>query len=241
MTGEGRAWGKALGIAVCVLVVAAGGVWGAKYWLDQREQTDVEAKLASGDADEMRDALLSLDPEKLDGDEGKNTIDLTTERMRDMSFSEIMEVMRSKDLTEEQRRHLRQVGREVMMASMNKNVDEYFNAAKEEREAVLDRHIDEMTEFLEQMRAYREEHKDDPEFQEERERERQAWRTRNRQDAKDRMEGGNPDQQKRMFAYWGRMRDRTKARGINMWGGREGGASKDDRSSRPRRRSDSNE
>ncbi|MFH0982165.1 MAG: hypothetical protein V2A79_11560 [Planctomycetota bacterium] len=216
-----RSWGKVLGIGLGVVVLGAGGVWGGRYWLGHRTENDLQAKLTAGNAQEMRDALLALDEEKLNGEEGKKALAVTAERMKSMSFSEMMDVMRSKDLTEEQRRHLREVGREVMMASVNKNVDEYFAAPKEQREALLDRQMDEWIKFREQMQAYREAHKDDPEDQAERE----HWQapTRDRQEAKERMEGGDPDQQKRMFYYFGQMRARAEARGINMWGGHGGG------------------
>jgi|GEM_PF-2133546 len=217
MAGETRSWTRVLGIGFCVVILAVGGALAGKYLLDQRSEDGINSRLAAGSTDQMRDALLSLDREKLDSDEGKKAIEITAERMKDMSFSDIMEIMRSKELTEEERRRLRDVGREVMMTTMNTNVDEYFDATKEEREAVLDRHIDDWTKFREQMEAYREEHKDDPDH--EAERERQRWRTRDRQDAKSRMEGGDPDRQKRMFAYWGKMKARMEARGMNMRGG----------------------
>ncbi len=219
---KSRNWGKVFGIGVCVVALGAGGVWAGKYWLNQHAEGDLNARLAEGNAQEMRDALLSLDPETLDSEQGKKKIDITAERMKDMSFAEIMEVMRSKDLTEDERRKLREIGRELMMASVNKNVDEYFDAPLEQREAILDRHMDEWQEFREQMEAYREEHKDDPDDQAERERERQRWQKRDRQDAKERMEGGDPDRMKRMFAYWGKMRARAQARGIDMGRGSRG-------------------
>ncbi len=219
MADSARNWGKVMGIGLAVLAVGAGGVWGGRYWLDRRAENKLHAKLAAGNADEMRAALLSLDKQKLDSAEGKEALKITAERMRKMSFAEMMEIMRSQDVTEEQRRQLQQVGREVFRTRMDESVDEYFNAPKEEREHILDRQIDEMQEFRKQMEAYREQHKDEPETQPDRPR----WQPpqRDRQEAKDRMESGDPDRQKRMMAYWGQMRARMEARGIDMggWGG----------------------
>lgn len=232
MTGESNNWGKVLAVGLLVVGLAAGGVWAGRYWLDQRAQNDLNARLAQGDADQVRSALLSLEEEDLESEAGKKSLDITAERMKEMSFSEIMAIMRSKDLTEEQRDHMRRVGFQVMRTSMKKNVDEYFDAPKAEREKILDRQIDEWMEFMNQMEAYREQHKDDPEHQADQERERERWRTRNTQEAKQRMEGGNPDEQKRMFFYWGQMRARAEARGLDMggpWGRRSNDAARGDR------------
>ena len=206
-------------IAAAVVAVAAGAVWGGRYWF-QRRGGGLQAQLAGGNPDELRAAMLALDKDKLETPEGKKSLEITAERMRGMKFAQIMEVMRGKDLTDEQRDHLREVGRETMMTYMNQRVDEFFAAPnKAEREKILDRNIDEMLDFQKQMQAYEEEHKNDPEHQAEREREWAAWAKRDTQQEKQRMEGGNPDQQKRMWAYFGQMRARAEARGIQPGGG----------------------
>ncbi|MCP4591070.1 MAG: hypothetical protein GY842_10015 [bacterium] len=222
MNGEGKR-GPVIIIGLAVVVLGAGGVLGGRYWLDQRAENDLLARIDSGDEAELREALLSLDREQLRSEEGKRTLEVTVERLRAMSFAEVMEVMRSDELTDEQRRHLRRVGGEVMRANMEKNVDEYFDAPKEEREKTLDRQLDEWMEFRKEMEAYREAHRDD-EKEEGRERERgpRGRHTRDKQEAKERMEGGDPDRQKRRMFYFGQMRARAEARGLNMWGGRRG-------------------
>ena len=139
-------------------------------------------------------------------------MEIAAERMRDMSISELMEIMRSEDLSEEERRRLDTVGRAVFMSSVNINVDEYFEAPKERREQILDRHLDEWVELMAEKEAYREAHKDDSDAQAEKE----GGKQRDRQSAKDRMEGGDPDRMKRTMYYWGQMKNRAKARGLDM-------------------------
>ena len=203
--------GRILGIGLCVIVLGAGGVWAGKHWRDRRADQELQAKLADGNAGDVRDALLSLDKDK---------VDVAVESLKDKSFSEITEVMHSEDLTDEERQELRRVRREVMMARMNERVDEYFDSPEEEREKILDRHIDEMLAFREQWRAERERREE--EGQHDRERMRRERPRRDRQQAKERMEGGDPDRQKRMMSYWGKMRTRMQARGIEMRGGPHG-------------------
>jgi hypothetical protein len=229
MAETGRNWGKVAGIGLCVVAVA-GAAWAGRHWLDRRGDGDLHAKLAEGDTDEVRDALLSLDPEALKSEEQQETLEITVERMKQMSFSEMMDLMRSDDLTDEQRGHLRRVGREVMMARMEENVDEYMGAPKEDRQAILDRHLDEFLKFRDEMEAYREAHKDDPEFEKERERRRAEWMRRDTQREKERMEGGDPDRQKRMMFYFGKMRARAQERGVRMWGPGRGGGPRGGRS-----------
>ena len=211
--------GRLLVLGAGVLVLGAGGVWAGKYWAARRAESDLHATLAAASAEEARDALLALE---------KDQVDDAVEAMKGRSFSEMREMMRSGDLTDEQRQKLRDVMREVGRAHMNERVDEYFAAAEEQREALLDRHIDEMMEMRERWRAEREQRREEDGT--ERERPRREPPTRNLQDAKERMEGGDPDQQKRMTAYWGQMRARMQARGIEggrgfggMRGGRGGG------------------
>ena len=203
--------GRMLGIGLCVVVLGAGGVWAGKHWRDRRADQELQAKLAGGNANEVRDALLSLNKDK---------VDTAVEGLKDKSFSEIREVMRSGDLTDEERQQLRRVRHEVGMARMNERVDEYFNAPEEEREKILDRHIDEFAALREQWRAERE--RREKEGQDDRERVRRERPRRDRQNEKERMESSDPDRQKRMMSYWGKMRARMQARGIEMRGGPHG-------------------
>ena len=207
-----RGKGRALGIVFGVLALIACTVWCAGTLMHRWAGDSVNVALAEGSPDEMRAALLSLDSDKLATKEGKQAVEIAAERMRDMSISELMEVMRSKGLSEEERRRLDTVGHAVFVNSANKNVDEYFEAPKERREQILDRHLDEWFELMAEKETYREAHEDDSDSQAAK----KEWKRRDRQSAKDRMEGGDPDRMKRTMYYWGQLKNRAKARGLNM-------------------------
>ncbi len=209
MANKERSWGKVVGIGLVVLALGAGSVWAGRYWLAQRADDELRARLAGGAADEVRAALLALDKEKLD---------IAVDSLRDRSFSDMRQIMRREDLTEEERRQLREVMHQVRTTHMDERVEEYFDAPPEEREALLDRHIDEMLEHREQRRARREQGGDD-DSRADRERMRRQPPKRDRQSAKERMEGGDPDGEKRRMTYWRKMRSRMQARGLEMRGG----------------------
>ncbi|HSW46090.1 MAG TPA: hypothetical protein VLM89_11020 [Phycisphaerae bacterium] len=59
-------------------------------------------------------------------------------------FEKVRQAMESGNLTEEQRHELRENVHEVMEAQMDKRLDEYFTAPASQKQAILDRHIDEM-------------------------------------------------------------------------------------------------
>ena len=199
--------GNVLGIGLVVLVLGAGGVWGGKAWLEQRTENALHARLADGTPEQLRDALLSPDKKKSDA---------AVEVLKQKDFSELRQTIHPEDLTEDQRRQLHTAMHEVMRAHMDERVNEYFEAPEEERQKVLDRHLDEMVEEFERMRAEREARGDDPNAPPDGERRQPPLR--DRQEAKERMEGGDPDQQKRMFGYFGRMRARAAERGIDLPG-----------------------
>jgi hypothetical protein len=144
------------------------------------------------------------------------------ENMRRIPFDEMMRIRDAEEqLPEDQRRDLREKMGELMRGYMDDRVNEYFTAPKEAKEKILDQHIDEWQKFMEDMRAAREKRKDDPGERERGDRGRE-WRppARDTQQAKERMEGGNPDQQAKMMYYFSQMRARAEARGIEMGGGR---------------------
>lgn len=142
----------------------------------------------------------------------------------------LREAMQRDDLTEEQRRELRGNMRELMESMMQQRVEEYFAAAPEDKDAVLDRHLDD---FQQRMQYWRElgeqrrrerESRPEAERQAEDEERREEWARRRGSQTSDqrqaRVEGRNPDQMARTMAYFTAMRKRADARGISMpmWG-----------------------
>jgi hypothetical protein len=135
----------------------------------------------------------------------------------------LMEVMRGamdrEDLTEEQRRQIRENMREVMQSTMRERVDEYFNASEDEKQAVLDRHIDEFQQIREQWeRRAKEREKETDEQRKAREDRRGGRSAPTQEERKARSESRNPDQMARGMAYFGAMQARMAERGIKSPG-----------------------
>ncbi len=134
------------------------------------------------------------------------------------------------DLTDEQRQELRRNMREVMGSMMTERVDEYYAAAPEEKDAVLDRHIDEFQERMKEWRKRREERRREQGDDADQERNREEWRERMRgrrgggtsEQRKSRSESRDPDQMVRMMSYFQALRSRMTERGIESPGGRGG-------------------
>lgn len=146
------------------------------------------------------------------------------------------EQMRDEKLTEEQRRKLGESMRATWENEMQKRVDEYFTADPAERDAILDKHIDEMEEFRKYMDDRREkeeqeakdkaaaEGKSEDEAKEDeekdREKEREKWRdrmkSRSREERKADSETRNPNQMAQRMAYFSAMRKQMEKRGIKM-------------------------
>lgn len=136
--------------------------------------------------------------------------------------------MRREDLTDEERRKLGESMRATWEAEMQKRVDEYFNADPAERDAILDKHIDEMEEFRKHMDDRRakeeeeakEEGKSEEEVEEEREKEREKWRDRMRSRSRDERkadsETRDPNQMAQRMAYFSAMRKQMEKRGVKM-------------------------
>lgn len=136
--------------------------------------------------------------------------------------------MRDEKLTEEERRKLGESMRATWEAEMKKRLDEYFDADPAERDAILDKHIDEMEEFrkyMDERRAKEEEEakaegKTDEEIEKEREKERDKWRDRmrskSREERKADSETRDPNQMAKQMAYWSAMRKQMEKRGIKM-------------------------
>jgi hypothetical protein len=124
----------------------------------------------------------------------------------------IRDNMRRDDLTDEQRRQLMANAREVMQATMAERVDEYFAAPEEEKEAVLDKHIDD---FVARQRAFEERREDLQRNQDQdRERFRSAFGSMSQQDRKERFESRDADRMARAMTYFAAARNRMKERGI---------------------------
>ena len=126
---------------------------------------------------------------------------------------------RRDDLTDEQRRELRRNLREVWRSRMTEHVNEYFGAAPDEADAVLDRHIDELVSSVQAMRAARQE-RQKVRKQDESQTERQNWRqrmgSRSQQDRKQSSESRNPDEAARAMLYFNNLRARAADRGIEF-------------------------
>jgi hypothetical protein len=137
------------------------------------------------------------------------------------------ESFRRDDLTDEQRTELRGNMRQVWTSALNERVDEYYNAPEANREAMLDRHIDDMAERRKQWEARRREReaeRKDGESGENRQRPRFA--SASRQERQQRSESRNPDQSARAMVYFNNLRVRAAERGVEMPGrgpGRSGG------------------
>ncbi len=140
---------------------------------------------------------------------------------------------RRDELTEEQRREVRRNMGQVMRDTMRANMDEYFGAETEEDKlAILDRHIDEMQEWMKRFEEMRKQREAEREANgEDAEAERERWRreraNQSTEERKERSEGRSPDQMVRMMTYFGAVRSRAETRGIEMprWGpGGRGGS-----------------
>ncbi len=123
------------------------------------------------------------------------------------------------DMTEEQRRELRGNMREVFRSVVDDRMAEYFAAAEADRNAVLDRHIDE---FQKQMARWQEERErrqregeegDRPNFHE-------RFASQTREERKASSENRNPDEMAQRMLYFTAVRERMAQRGLEMppWG-----------------------
>lgn len=167
--------------------------------------------------------------------------ELTVEAIKEQVKEDPMKVMdrmrdaqRDENLTEEQKRRIRRNGRAVMMEEMDKRMDEYFAATDEaEKNAILDRQIDEFQKMREVWRKRREEREAEREAKgEDAEGDRGGppWRRgpQTREQRQNRSEGRSPDAMAKRMTYFMAMRARAQARGIEMGGpggrgGRRGG------------------
>jgi hypothetical protein len=180
-------------IACVATLLAAGGVWG---W------THYAAKAPSDDELSQLRAQATADPNALFG------------KMRD--------TMRDEKLTDDQRRKMMDNMRTVFEEQMDKRVDEYYTAKPEDREEILDRHIDEFEKF----RREREKEREEAEAKgEDREKDREQWRKRmserSRAERKADSEKRDINKMARRMAYFNAVRQQMQKRGIEppRWGG----------------------
>lgn len=198
---------KTLLMAGLGVVILGGGAWGLSQAFSKPQPTETQQLVAKA----------KEDPGKV--------------------FDELREKMRDEKTTEEEREKLRKSMREAFESRMNEAVAEYYNAKPEDREAVLNKHIDEFEKFR-KMREDREreeeekakaEGKSDEEREKEREKERERWRKsmndRSKEERKSDSETRNPNDQARRMAYRAAMFKQMQARGIQppRWGGPGGG------------------
>lgn len=219
------------GVLVVAVVLGSVAMAGGVYWAVHDSGPDLEDDLGSGNVDRMRSALLAVDTETFKGEQARERRRLTVETMRQMPVKDLMALWQGEDLTEEERELLGNNMRTIWMEHMNEMADEYFAASDEDKVAILDRRIDEFTEFGNRMREYRESRQEEEEEEDEEERERRReemrrrWRSPSKEERKERMVETNPDQQAKMFYMFTKMRERAQERGIDMGWGRGGGDS----------------
>ena len=132
------------------------------------------------------------------------------------------------DLTEEQQREAMRRMRELGEARMDQRIQEYVTASADQKQAIIDRHIEEMQKEREQREAQREQM--DRQHDPNRPRDPNQARDPNRprrpdfasmspQERKTRSESRDPDKQAQRMAYFSALRARATERGIQMpWG-----------------------
>lgn len=199
-------------VALGVVFAAVGGylAFGAVFG------RGVERDLTSGDAERVVSALSRIDSDTLSEGASARLRDEALSALKSAPLEDVFNRLRSSDLSEEERARLEDNLRELMMAEMNKRIDEYEQAPDDQKDAILDRHLDEMVKFREEMEAYREKYKDDPDYQAYRAKQRERQASPSKEERKKRMEGMNPDRMAQMMRYWPKMMARAKERGVDF-------------------------
>ena len=215
-----------VGALVVVAVLGSAALAGGVYWVVRDSGPALDEELTSGDVDRMRAALLTADTDALKGEEAAERRRLTIEAMKEMPIEDLFALWRNGDLSDEDRELLGKNMRTLWMEHMSDKADEYFAASDDQKEALLDQQIDEWTEFGERMREYREAHKDDPEDQAQREKEKERWSKPSKEDRREKTAQTDPDRQAKMFYMFRKMKARAEERGIDFGMGRGGGGKK---------------
>ena len=200
---------RTLLIACLSVVILGAGAWGITRAFSKPKPSETEQLIAKS----------KEDPGKL--------------------MDEMRQKMRDEKLSDEERQKLAMNMRGVWESRMDQAVNEYYGAKPEDREAILNRQIDEMEKFR-KMRDEREreeqekakaEGKSEEERQKEHEKERERWRKmmgeRSREQQKTDSETRNPNKMAQRMAYFSAMHKQMEARGIKPPqfgpGGRGGG------------------
>lgn len=137
-------------------------------------------------------------------------------------WQKVREASERIDLTEAQKEQIRENAREVFEAEMQARMDEYFQAPPEQKDQILDKHIDEFERRRQEWEKRRQEEEaqaaNDPAKAQEREQRREQWRERMRNmsqaERKERSESRDPNQRAQRMAYFTAMRARMEARGM---------------------------
>jgi hypothetical protein len=136
------------------------------------------------------------------------------EKLRDAAHRE--------DLTDDQRRQIGRNMRDVMQTVMRERMDEYFTASEEDKNKILDRHIDEWQAQMERWERERQEAEKRGEDQEGSMRRMFGPGTQTQEERKAQAESRNPDQMAKAMSYFMAVQKRMSERGMKMPWGRGG-------------------
>lgn len=126
------------------------------------------------------------------------------------------EMMRNDELTDEQRRKAAREMRGARRSEMMERVQEYFDAAEEDKNVVLDDHIAAFQRRMAEWEKRRAEEDRERPTEEERQAMRNLFRNRSQAERKADSESRNPDQTAQTMAYFTALRGRMSERGISM-------------------------
>jgi hypothetical protein len=155
------------------------------------------------------------------------------------ALREHMRSLRDRDnLTDEQRRQIRENMRETFRSMMDERANEYFNAPDDKKDEVLDRHLDEFEQRRREWEAERARDRNGPERPPADGPPRDGARRRGPfnstpAERKARSESRSPDQRAKHMAYHRALRKRAEERGINLPFGRGPGGGPPGQGGRP--------
>jgi hypothetical protein len=140
----------------CCVILAAGGyfAWGAIFG------SQFDRDLSSGDPNRIIPALADADHDQFASADNKEARKEARDALENQRGA-IWERMRDQNLTDEERERLHENMRTLMMEGMEERIDEYENAPEDQKEAVLDKQIDEWVARREEWRKRREARGDD--------------------------------------------------------------------------------
>ncbi len=191
---------RILAAGIAFTLVVAGAAWGV--WTATRPEVPPDP-LADYSPDRLRD-LAREDPGN--------------------AWRTMRDTMDRSDLTDDQRRQIAMNMRDAFDSMLQERVDEYYNATPEQKDEVLDRHIDEFQQRRREFEERREQERprDDATTnndEERRDRWRRSFRDMSQAERKTRSETRNPDERARRMAYFSAVRNRMQQRGLQPPGG----------------------